>query len=246
MIKQTSFRRVLLLKSFLLIRYMSFTTCTAALTSSSSSKKIFCFGDSLTAGTSPPLTTDFPYGVHLQDTLRSSYPMHETVLVRWKGYPGWTASALVQEGGLGGILDSIQASVGSPADLAVILAGTNDLAYEPNANDIFDSITQLHGIAHSKGVRTLALGIPPSAWQMQSSSARELAKEVNIKMESWADESKDESSSNAMTKFVPFPITAYDKDGEFWSPDGLHFSPQGYLYIGEQLAKEVTKFIESS
>ncbi len=212
--------------------------------SPSSTKKIICFGDSLTAGTSPPLNEDFPYGPHLEAALQTNYEAYGRSLVRWRGLPGWTASALLQEGGFSGILDNIEKATSGPADLAIILAGTNDLAYESDSKSIFQSITQLHEVAHSKGVQTMAIGIPPSAWQTQSASARLVANQVNHMLENWA---KDTGSSNkCMASYFPFPITLYDKESGLWSPDGLHFSPTGYKLIGESLAPAVTMALDSS
>ncbi|KAL3771365.1 hypothetical protein ACHAW5_000074 [Stephanodiscus triporus] len=68
--------------------------------------RVFCYGDSLTSGTSPPSGALFPYGPHLEDELNlllaarsttassssSSRSPHSTAMVRWRGLPGWTAA----------------------------------------------------------------------------------------------------------------------------------------------------------
>ena len=192
-----------------------------------SSPKVFCFGDSLTAGSSPPLTEDFPYSKHLQEKLRTA-PRLESSVVRWRGYPGWTASALLNEGGLPTLLDNIHASAGT-LDLVIILAGTNDLAYESDFQKILDSIIGIHNIVHEKGAMTLALGIPPSGWQAQSISAKNVAATTNSALESWA-------KGNEKVLYCPFPIQNFDRNNGFWCPDGLHFTPDGYKHIGESLA----------
>jgi len=62
--------------------------------------KGFCYGDSLTSGTSPLLINQvFPYAKHFQEKLRT-IPGLESSIVGWKGCPGWTSSALLSEGGL--------------------------------------------------------------------------------------------------------------------------------------------------
>ena len=226
-------------------------TAAAARTVSSSNsntlRKVFCFGDSLTAGTSPPERDVFPYAKHLEEALSTSDAGGPSAVVRWRGYPGWTASALLTDGGLSAFLDNIaqqqqqqddaeKSSSSPPVDLVIILAGTNDLAYVSNGQEIFDSIQGIHDIAHSKGCKTIALGIPPSGWQMQSDSARSIADDVNTKLESWSNEHTKDSSSRATATFVPFPIQEFDRNSGLWSPDGLHFSPEGYKTIGESLA----------
>jgi len=198
--------------------------------------KIFCYGDSLTAGTSPPLKEDFPYGKHLQETLRS-VPGFESSLVRWKGYPGWTSSALFSDSGLAGLLNNIHASVGT-LDLVIILAGTNDLAYNFDCEEIFESISSIHNIAHSKGCKTVALGIPPSGWQAQSESAKTVANNVNSKLKDAA------AKIDSKMTFVPFPID-FDRNSGYWSSDTLHFSPEGYRQIGESLSPIISDILKS-
>lgn len=201
----------------------------------SKSPKVFCFGDSLTAGTSPPHYEEFPYAKYLQDGLRTK-PDLETSMVRWKGFPGWTSTTLLSDGGLPTIIDNILSSVGN-LDLVIILAGTNDLAYEPEPQPIFDAITGIHKIAHTKGCNTIAMSIPRSAWQDQSESASLLANDVNSKLESWAGENE------SLVSYVPFPIQEFDRKSDFWSPDGLHFSKKGYEKIGESLVPHVASIL---
>lgn len=201
-------------------------------------KKIFCFGDSLTAGSSPPGFQEFPYGPHLEQKLRQGCPeLHGNTLVRWKGYPGWTSKSLLEEGGLASTLDKIESSAGK-VDLCIILAGTNDLAFESDGDKIFNSIKAIHEVAHSRQVPTLALAIPDSAWQQQSSQARELANTVNQKLCGWCGQSG--------VKFVPFPIEKYDRNSGLYCDDGLHFTPKGYEFIAEGLLPTVVDVLKKA
>eukprot|EP00640_Fibrocapsa_japonica_P000241 CAMPEP_0113936786 /NCGR_PEP_ID=MMETSP1339-20121228/3584_1 /TAXON_ID=94617 /ORGANISM="Fibrocapsa japonica" /LENGTH=241 /DNA_ID=CAMNT_0000939337 /DNA_START=54 /DNA_END=779 /DNA_ORIENTATION=+ /assembly_acc=CAM_ASM_000762 len=232
MVKVMKATTIWILSTFPFLFIKNATTFCNAASIPTTTPKVFCYGDSLTAGTSPPLNQDFPYGKHLQDGLRT-IPGLESSLVRWRGHPGWTSSALLNQGHFSSMVDDIHAKVGTTLDLIVILAGTNDLAYETDGQAILDSITGMHCIAHSKGCKTMALGIPSSAWQMQSNSARSVAKQVNSNLESWAEENK------SMTTFVPFPIEGFNTESGFWAPDGLHFSPDGYKEMGESLVPYV-------
>lgn len=136
------------------------------MSSLSMQKKVFCYGDSLTAGTSPPLPELHPYGPHLESELKRLVPNLSPV-VRWSGYPGWTATAMADQSTLDGpsglrtFLRNIDAKTGSPASLCIILAGTNDLAYELDAQPVVDAILTLHKACHGEGVPTAAVGIPP-------------------------------------------------------------------------------------
>ena len=191
------------------------------------SPKVFCYGDSLTAGTSPPGNKLYPYGKYLQEKLRA-VPGLESSRVGWKGYPGWTSSQLLNIAPLPSLLDDVNSKIGK-IDVVIILAGSNDLAYGTDSQEIFDTIAGIHEIAHSKGCKTIALSIPPSSWQKQSDTARSLAISVNSKLELWSRENQ------LNTMFAPFPISEFDASSGFWCSDGLHFSPEGYKEIGESL-----------
>ena len=119
-------------------------------------KRIFCYGDSLTAGTAPPSDQLFPYGPHLEKEL--NYNLLEgdqAVMVRWRGLPGWTASTLVDyvsDGSVG--LQSAVMGIRDPSlSLVIILAGTNDIgaltssmggSNNIDANEAIEPILSLH------------------------------------------------------------------------------------------------------
>jgi len=236
--RRSKLRRTTGLLLLFLCSQLIICPCASAMTTA---RKVFCFGDSLTAGTSPPLNENVPYAPCLEKALRSHYPEHAEILVRWKGYPGWTAQNLGQEGGLGSIMDNIEQSAG-PLDLVIILAGTNDLAYETDSETITNSIKSVHTIAHGKGVKTLCLGIPSSGWQTKSKVTRDLAESVNSKLKSWASGGGDENDST-LVEFSPFPIVSYDNKSRLWCEDGLHLSPEGYRFTGESLARTVANML---
>lgn len=232
----------------------------------SMNNKIFCFGDSLTAGTSPPSFQEHPYSSHLESKLNSITSVEEEqqknkYLVRHFGLPGWTATQLSSpEGNLQSTLERINTSTNTYPRLVIILAGTNDLAYCTNSDecdDIFNSIKSIHDICHERNIDTVALSIPTSGYQSQSgNNASSFAKLINNKIESWATErrtvnaSTDANNQNIgpiqpLVHYIPFPITEYDAASGFWSPDGLHFSPEGYSFIGESLAPIVKHILDS-
>jgi len=257
-------------------------------------RKVFCFGDSLTAGTSPPNERElFPYATHLEDKLRTSTSTTpSTTIVRWRGFPGWTASTLRDDGGLGTYIDNllekqqqptnnnnninINTNTGEnssnnnsnnnkkeqpPLDLVIILAGTNDLVYEDNSEVIFHAIQDIHKIAHARGCPTIALAIPPSrVWHIgQDEKYNSIAMEVNEQLQAWCGSNCDGGNAGAgdekkttiaiksmMATYVPFPIKEFDsnsRDTDLWSPDGLHFSPKGYKFVGESLAPIVDNIL---
>eukprot|EP00557_Chaetoceros_sp_GSL56_P011429 CAMPEP_0176480818 /NCGR_PEP_ID=MMETSP0200_2-20121128/2482_1 /TAXON_ID=947934 /ORGANISM="Chaetoceros sp., Strain GSL56" /LENGTH=249 /DNA_ID=CAMNT_0017876967 /DNA_START=159 /DNA_END=908 /DNA_ORIENTATION=- len=240
----------------------------------SSPKRIFCYGDSLTAGSSPPLDPLFPYGPHLEQELNqslqssalssssssSSSESESGVVVRWRGLPGWTASAMVEYMndstiGLRSALDAIR----NPSiSIVIILAGTNDIGSitssmfdsrnsdldESNNNNmesvklVMDPIVRLHktcldciGDSGRKDMQTLAVGIPGSAWQERNSNAAQLCADVNDALRQFA-------ASEERVTYTDFPFL-YQSDDIKWSSDGLHLSPEGYETLGKCLAQSV-------
>jgi lysophospholipase L1-like esterase len=274
-----------------------FSTATTAMTAINKNKntiikKVFCFGDSLTAGTSPPYERElFPYATYLEEALRTRstsstniadtvadanndnidesndndnnachLPEYTSVVVRWKGFPGWQASTLRDDGGLATIISNLVVKGRDdeppppPLDLILILAGTNDLAYEDDSSIIVSNIQGIHKIAHSYGCKTIALGIPPSGWQIQDSNkVGNIANEVNEKLQSWcccdndvggsSSSTASSSSCSTIVTYVPFPIKEFDRDSGVWAPDGLHLSPEGYKTIGVSLSPIIANIL---
>ena len=173
-----------------------------------------------------------------------------TVVVRHLGFPGWTSSQLLenQNGSDGGLCNVIQGIQNPTLSMVILLAGTNDLAYETNANTIVESIWGLHQLCHEQGVpHTLAIGIPPSAYQDRiSSDAKALANCVNEKLQQLCHDHATKSTYMAF----PFPYAddqTEEEDnggaGDNWSPDGLHLSEQGYRVLGQSLAPVVANIL---
>lgn len=216
--------------------------------------RVLCYGDSLTAGTSPPLDACYPYAPVLERAIGSS-----TALVRHLGLPGWTADAMLKyandEHGLNSLLKRT-----SP-HLAIILAGTNDLGYQSDSEPIMRALCGLHQLAHSLEVPTIAVGIPPSAYQAQQAEAASLAKSVNHGLREWSSQCGSMApwrrtfaggrvevtggGSGPWATFVEHPISQWRPNDELWAPDGLHFSPDGYTKIGEGLAGVVVQRLQT-
>ena len=195
-------------------------------------QRVFCYGDSLTAGTSPPLDDLYPYAPVLERAIGPS-----TAIVRHRGLPGATAEMMLQyaddeQRGLRSLLKR-----GAPS-LVVILAGTNDLGYNSESTPIVAAVVGLHQIAHDLEIPTVAIGIPPSAYQSMQSEAAEVANMVNRELQSWALERP------SLCAYVDHPITSWSKGDARWAPDGLHFSPDGYQFLGEGLAGIVMERLE--
>jgi lysophospholipase L1-like esterase len=134
-----------------------------------------------------------------------------------------------------GLRDFINSSQ-APA-IVVILAGTNDLAYIGEAKPVAECIASLHKLCWDCGVpRTVAVGIPPSAYQENFLDVADLCCEVNEALKAFCQ-------SNPMANYVPFPFS-YDRDDR-WAPDGLHLTEGGYSLLGSQLAPAIANVLKS-
>ena len=220
---------------------MSSSSSTRSSTSTTT-HRVFCFGDSLTAGTSPPGYKDFPYAPHLQATLNDgsgSDRKNHNVMVRHLGYPGWTSDQLLENAnGSGGLRTIIQNNKETnPMSVVILLAGTNDLGYERPVDDIVDSVVALHKLCYEESVsHTIAIGIPPSSYQSVVKQAEEDCNEVNMKIQKYCE-------SEPRATYFPFPNTSWSRDDKRWSSDGLHFSAMGYQELGESLAPVVKEIL---
>ena len=136
-----------------------------------------------------------------------------------------------------GLQDFIDSNQDPPPSLVVILAGTNDLAYIGQAKPVVTCLPELHKMCWDAGVaKTVAVGIPPSAYQANHLDAADLCCEVNEAL-------KDFCKSNPRATFVPFPF-GFVRDGR-WASDGLHLTREGYNCLGSELALSVAQVLKS-
>jgi len=204
----------------------------------SPSPRILCYGDSLTAGLSPPLNEMHPYAPYLEQALHQQTSLSNAI-VRHRGLPGWTSSQMLAEanGDQTGLRSAIQ--LGAPIDVVIILAGTNDLAYVEQVQPILEAILAMHQLCYDEGVQhTIALGIPSSGYQSVNQPVSLLAESINTELANFAQR-------EPRATFVPFPFAFSDGDDK-WAPDGLHFTPHGYQVLGSALAPTVESILKIS
>jgi lysophospholipase L1-like esterase len=189
--------------------------------------RVFCYGDSLTAGTSPPSFQEFPYALHLERILQQ---LDSSISVQHRGLPGWTSNDLLRSDAR----EAIKAA--SPMKVAIILAGTNDLGQTPDPRPIIENVIALHRLFSAAGVpQTVAIGVPSSGYQSAVPEAAQKAQTVNDALAQFCE-------SEPGATYVPFPF-GFSQGDDKWSPDGLHFSPKGYQILGESLAPVVQKLL---
>ena len=212
--------------------------------------RILCFGDSLTAGTTFESYQEYPYAPHLEKALKennmatTSTSTSLDIMVRHKGYPGWTADQLLESASGPGGLRSIIQNVQNPSlSLVVLLAGTNDLGYMRSPQEIVESLIGLHKLClQDEGIpNTIAIGIPSSAYQSINDDAKTAAHTTNELLKTWC-----ENESNGKSTYFPFPFDFERNSEKLWSSDGLHFSPKGYEILGQSLVPLIQKLIVDS
>lgn len=128
------------------------------------SLRILCFGDSLTSGYSQLGAVSHPYSQRLTSVLSASFPSLN-IDAHTDGLPG----DLVCTAG-SRFLRRIEPKFltkggGTPYDWTVVLGGTNDLAFQFTAEDIYKALRDVWDVALSKGGRVLACTVPEAGAQ---------------------------------------------------------------------------------
>jgi len=114
-------------------------------------------------------------------------------------------------------------------DLALIMAGTNDLGMGTSPEAIFASIRQLHEACHARGIPTIAFA-PPTGLGGPSRFAKQRLAEM---LATWAS-----TTSNVVAYYDAEEILPRS-DRQAWEPDEFHFSAAGCLLFGQRLAQRI-------
>jgi len=201
-------------------------------------RRVLCYGDSLTVGFCANGQVYEPYGRMLaKDLAASATGVECEVLV--SGHSGLTAAEMVaymdnkkvqdvaSRHGKG--LRRILREESKP-ELALIMAGTNDLGKGRQPAEIFKDICRLHAECHALGVRTVVLSPPAAPFAKSSSSWDVSRRRLKELLTSWAQSTPFVAALVDPSELVP-PAAA-----GAWDPDRLHFSPAGSKLLGRRLA----------
>ena len=216
--------------------------------------RIFCYGDSLTAGTSPPTRALFPYAQTLQESLTCKAKADGNKLsfeVEHAGFPGWTADELRQQL-VSDEKNDVQHKLlqrdpnkpdSSYYDILIYLAGTNDLGIGLPEHDIVTNVLNVHAWAHhvARIPFTMAISVPPAAYHSHDPAAAKRVAKVNKDLQAVIRKNFPHFSvTSASTLWTPFPIPFGGADNkDAWATDGLHLSQRGYERLGEYLASVI-------
>jgi len=205
--------------------------------------RVLCYGDSLTVGFCANGTLYEPYARTLASALAQATD-GAACEVHVCGHSGGTARDMVANLDSLGVVD-VGGIVGkglrrcldeAPPDLAIIMAGTNDLGTGAMAREVFQELCEMHEVCWRRGVPTLALP-PPPAPRLPEGSAFELERRRLLAL--LATWTSGASGGPATAAFAdPGELVPAGQDG-CWDPDALHYSPLGSTRLGKALAHKV-------
>lgn len=141
-----------------------------------------------------------------------------------------------------------------PFDLALIMAGTNDLGrsmcndladIDVSVDRMLDDLCYLHEVCHYQGVRTVAMSVPPNKGALKSKQYRLRWEMLNTKLQNWAESVEGVALFVDTGALVPFADNDLGGRGKLWESDGLHFTSAGSLQLGRGLAPLVAPLLRN-
>ncbi|KAL3916747.1 MAG: hypothetical protein SGILL_005039 [Bacillariaceae sp.] len=227
--------------------------------------RVFCFGDSLTAGVSPPSRNRYPYATYVLSSLEEKGKDRPvTFQVDDAGYSGWMTNELLAlmcteekhcphhfassvDSNVPGRSSRTQAAKDDPRnkllepdvpyDIFIFLAGTNDLGRTARTEfDIVSSILEMHTWAHTVAKIPVTMAIAIPSSAYQSRTPKAADKAARINQDLQDRLSVGKADTSHQTLFVPFPFSYSSEEKALWAMDGLHFSEKGYKALGDYLA----------
>lgn len=213
-------------------------------------KRLFIYGDSLSAG--------FPeYRPYAKALVEACEQANLGLGVTGCGLCGLTAEQLLVDVQSRGIQDRCgRSGVGlqklledwtaddGAFDLALLLAGTNDILAGTKPVEIVRAVQGLHLACHERGVSTAVLSLPEFAGTYSQQRSMRM---VNSQLEEWATARVKAAGGPPDTVlFVNaaeiIPCSPEARKTGLWDSDGIHFSEEGYQHFGKVLAWHVLKY----
>lgn len=193
--------------------------------------RILCFGDSLTSGYFCFGMDSHPYSLKLEDKLTGALPGVDVETVT-NGVPGDVAT-------FKRFTDRMRDEYRkSSFDWAIVLAGTNDLAYGISTTSIYESLQETWNIALSKGSKVLALTVPEC-----ESRSEKLTKRRDELNRSIMNHQQPNFHCFDLRSHIPFHSLSEDDREKYWD-DGLHLRDDGYDWMGGHIANALISIIK--
>jgi len=203
-------------------------------------RRLFAFGDSLTAGYHHMGAAFAPWAPVLSKLLGD-------VTIDHVGLSGFTSAQMLNSMDDSAVEDVVprvwpgyrQNLREHEYDVVLIMCGTNDLADKIRTRELIENIATLHEAAHAAGARSIAMTIPESKAAVHVDWLGQARLEANDAIRAWAGSRPAGQVSFVDTAaLVPFSETS----GR-WEPDGLHMSRAGYEAFGRALAPLIAAFV---
>jgi len=205
--------------------------------------RIICYGDSNTVGYCNDGHRFEPYGKTMASELAlAGMPCEVSVC----GLCAYTTEDMLREKdsacvrphvgpsgrGLRCMLDE-----NGPADLVIIMTGTNDLGFHTPLPTILQHVMQLHAICHERGIPTVAV----AATQGSGPACRAMRQRLADMIARWAKTSKFVFDFLDVEDLVPRPVgkegaSNYPGAAKHWEKDDIHLSAAGSVKLGRRLA----------
>jgi lysophospholipase L1-like esterase len=196
--------------------------------------RILCFGDSLTFGLWSHASGQAPYSDRLAERLRAAFPGRQ-IRITTDGVPGCLASV----GAFTERLEQQYRREPDGFDWAIVLCGTNDIAYGVSADVVQKGLMRAWQCGFEHGARVLALTVP----------------EVRVKSE-MADKRREllnrwimAQQGDALYAFDLYAAIPYhslsDVDRRKYWDDGVHLTDVGYAWMGDHIADALIEFIRN-
>ncbi|KAK0718720.1 SGNH hydrolase-type esterase domain-containing protein [Apiosordaria backusii] len=203
--------------------------------------RILCFGDSLTAGYSYLGSVYHPYDTKMVQMLAMAFPDWDITTVE-RGKPGDVVKT--------GFLTRMQECYTVPPpkhkdekppfDWAIVLGGTNDLAFGIPPQEIFKKLTEVWDVALRRGCKILALTVPDvvseGRTKGRADADRKVLNELIMGYKKPDLHVYDLHDAISLTKMSPADRTRY-------RDDQIHFTPDGYDLIGNKVGMALVSLL---
>ncbi|CAJ1350775.1 unnamed protein product [Effrenium voratum] len=215
--------------------------------------RILIYGDSLTAGA--PSMVPFAQELHraLEGGAGAESCEVETTACGLCASTALQMLAVLEEpyvvDALGGSWGSGLVHLAKEASLAIIMAGTNDLASPAPAGDISKAIQGMHVACHRIGVPTVALGVPDAGGRFIRRLGEALPtkrRAVNAALAVWAREGFEDGTRPELfiNTSALLPHGPRSRRAGHWERDGVHFTAQGAEALGARLARILRPLVQ--
>jgi len=128
-------------------------------------------------------------------------------------------------------------------DVAIILAGTNDICRQILTGHIISQLKQLHSQCHTNNIDTIALTIPELAFELESKGEYQRNRQkVNQELSSFGKQNEKKMAVIDLSTEIPYFSLKEEERQQIWD-DGVHFTQAGYQRLADIIFPVLKKMI---